>query len=359
MTNDVLHIVSSDTAVDAIMQVRALATNSISTHRLLCLNQISAASTTQLQTWLGDHVELTVIDNKSTWSSIWNRWRKSALFTAATTVYWDPMQFSNFQATLLLQNQSHKVAALTLPSSRELRFPTYMGKKLLQRAQRIVTSSVTLAAQLGQQISDIAEIDQITPQFVLPVSSNSDGLDLREHLCLDASAQLIGCLGEFKPHLRLKEATWIVDILQKVRTDVHVVLIGDGPQREILRRYRDHMWQRDHVHFLSPWHLSPQVFQQLDCILTLGNHIGQSIGVPLANAFGLANIATQSVCHRELANLANHDGMKLGGPDAGSLAKHVLLALKSKQPVSPSQDDPDTQQQLTKYQNQFNSILNG
>ena len=99
--------------------------------------------------------------------------------------------------------------------------------------------------------------------------------------------------------------------------------------------------------------------QQLDCILTPGDHIGQSIGVPLANAFGLANIVTHSVCHRELANLANHDGMKFGGPDAGSLAKHVLLALKSKQPVSPSQDDPDTQQQLTKYQNQFNSILNG
>ncbi len=338
------------------MQIRAIAANSISTHRLLCLNQISAAPTTQLQTWLGDLVELTVLDNQSTWSSIGNRWRKRALFTAATTVYWDPLQFSNFQATLLLQSQSRKVVALTLPSSRELRFPTYMGKRLLQRAQCIVASSTTLASQLTQQISDIAEIDQITPQFVLPTSINSDGLDLREHFSLDSSAQLIGCLGEFKPHLRLKEAAWIVDILQKVRTDVHVVLIGDGPQRKILRRYRDLMWQREHVHFLSPWHLSPQVFQQLDCILTPGDHIGQSIGVPLAHAFGLANIATHSVCHRELAN---HNGMKLGGPDAGSLAKHVLFALKSKQPAIPSQDDSDTQQPLTKYQNQFNSILNG
>jgi glycosyltransferase involved in cell wall biosynthesis len=361
MTSDVLHIVSSDTAVDAIMQIRTLAANGKSTHRLLCLNQIGAASTTQLQSWLGDHVELTVVDNKSTWGSIWSLWKKRALFNAPITVYWDPMQFTNFQATLLLQNQSRKVVVMTLPSSRELRFPTYLGKKLLQRAEYIVTSSTTLAAQLGQQVADIANIDQITPQFALPTLSNSDSLNLREHLCLDSSAQLIGCLGEFKPHFRLKEATWIVDILQKVRTDVHVVLIGDGPQREILRRYRDQMWQRDHVHFLSPWHLSPHVLQQLDCILTPGDHIGQSIGVPLANAFGLANVATHSVCHMELANLANHDGMLLGGPDAGSLAKQLLFALNTAQRVSPptqSKDTHDDQQQVAQYQNQFNSILN-
>jgi hypothetical protein len=63
----------------------------------------------------------------------------------------------------------------------------------------------------------------------------------------------------------------------------------------------------------------------------------------------------------ELANLTNHDGMMLGGPDAGSLAKQVLFALTTKQRVSPptpSQDAPDDQQQLTQYQNQFNSILN-
>jgi glycosyltransferase involved in cell wall biosynthesis len=361
MTRDVLHIVSSDTAVDAIMQIRTLAANSKSKHRLLCLNKIGVASTTQLQTWLGDHVQLTIIDNKSTWGSIWSLWKKRALFAVPITVYWDPIQFTNFQATLLLQNQTRGVAVMTLPSSRELRFPTYMGKKLLQGAEYIVVSSTTLASQLGQQVSDITNIDQITPQLVLPASSGSDGFDLREHLCLDSSAKLIGCLGEFKPHFRLKEATWIVDILQKVRTDVHVVLIGDGPQREILRRYRDHMWQRDHVHFLSPWHLSAQVLQQLDCILTPGDHIGQSIGVPLANTFGLANIATHSVCHMELANLVNHDGMMLGGPDAGSLAKQVLFALTTKQRVSPptrSQDAPDDQQQLTQYQNQFNSILN-
>ena len=361
MTSDVLHIVSSDTAVDAIMQIRTLAANSKSTHRLLCLNQIGGASTTQLQTWLQNHVELTVIDNKSTWGSLWNLWKKRALFAAPITVYWDPMQFTNLQTTLLLQNQSRRMVVMTLPSSRELRFPTYMGKKLLQRAECIVTSSTALASQLGQQIADITNIVQITPQFALPASSDGDELDLREHLSLDSSAQLIGCLGEFKPHFRLKEATWIVDILQKVKTDVHVVLIGDGPQREILRRYRDHMWQRDHVHFLSPWHLSPQVLQQLDCILTPGDHIGQSIGVPLANAFCLANIATHSVCHLELADLANHDGMMLGGPDAGSLAKQVLFALNTEPHVSSpsrSKDARDDQQQLARYQNQFNSILN-
>ena len=356
-----LHIVSSDTAVDAIIQIRTLAANNKSTHRLLCLNQIGAASTTQLQTWLGDHVELTVIDNKSTWGCIWSLWKKRGLLAAPITVYWDPMQFTNFPATLLLQNQSRRVVALTLPSSRELRFPTYLGKKLLQRAKHIVTSSTTLASQLGRQVPAIANIEPITPQFVLPASSNGDGLDLREHFSLDASAQLVGCLGEFKPHFRFKEATWIVDILQKVKTDVHIILIGDGVQREILRRYRDHMWQRDHVHFLSPWHLSSQVFQQLDCILTPGDHIGQSIGVPLANAFGLTNIATHSVCHLALANLTNHDGMLLGGPDAGSLAKQVLFALTTEQPViSPprSKNASDAQQQLTQYQSQFNSILN-
>jgi hypothetical protein len=361
MTSDVLHIVSSDTAVDAIMQIRTLAANSTSTHRLLCLNQIGTTSTTQLQTWLGDHVKLTVIDNKSTSGSIWSLWKKRALFAAPITVYWDPMQFTNFQAALMLQKQSRRIVALTLPSFRELRFPTYMGKKLLQHAQYVVASSTTLASQLRQQVSNIADIHQITPQFILPTLSNSDGLNLREHLCLDSSTQLIGCLGEFKPHFRLKEATWIVDILQKVRTDVHVVLIGDGPQREILQRYRDHMWQRDYVHFLSPWHLSSQVLQQLDCILTPGGHIGQSIGIPLANAFGVANIATHSICHMELANLGKYDGMRLGGPDAGSLAKQLLFALNTAECVNPATQSKTThkqQQQVILYQNRFNSILN-
>ena len=117
-----------------------------------------------------------------------------------------------------------------------------------------------------------------------------------------------------------------IDILQKVKGDIHFVLFGDGSQNEILRRYRDQMWQRERVHFVSPWKMSNHLLQQLDCMLTPADHDGQAVGMRIAQALGVPNVAARSDGNAELIH-SGETGL-LAGTDAGSLAKQIFFVLK-------------------------------
>jgi glycosyltransferase involved in cell wall biosynthesis len=56
---------------------------------------------------------------------------------------------------------------------------------------------------------------------------------------LPPGSRLIGAVNRLWPQKRVKDLIWAADLLKVARDDTHLLIIGDGPQRWRLQRYRD------------------------------------------------------------------------------------------------------------------------
>ena len=85
-----------------------------------------------------------------------------------------------------------------------------------------------------------------------------------------------------------------------IRDDVHLLVIGDGPHRDRLRRFRDQARIRDKVHFLGHRGDVPRLMPHLDVLWSTSGYEGQSNAVLEAMAAGVPVVATDIPGTRDL-----------------------------------------------------------
>ncbi|MEM8678042.1 MAG: glycosyltransferase, partial [Planctomycetota bacterium] len=73
---------------------------------------------------------------------------------------------------------------------------------------------------------------------------------IRHQLGLPLDSKLVGMAGSLGPEDHLKDAIWAADLLKVVRDDVHLLLIGNGPDRWRWEKFRRAVQIEDRVHFL-------------------------------------------------------------------------------------------------------------
>lgn len=111
---------------------------------------------------------------------------------------------------------------------------------------------------------------------------------------------LIGVIARLWPQKRIKEAVWIADVLKAAALDFHLLIIGDGPERESLLRYRDLINIADRVHFLGARNDVSNIIPHLDLLWNLSEYEGQSNSILEAMACGVPVIATDIPGNRDL-----------------------------------------------------------
>ncbi len=123
---------------------------------------------------------------------------------------------------------------------------------------------------------------------------------LLAELELPAGSRLVGLIGRLWPQKRVKDAIWAADLLKVIRDDVHLLVIGDGPHRHRLRRFRDQARIRDKVHFLGHRGDVPRLMPHLDVLWSTSGYEGQSNAVLEAMAAGVPVVATDIPGTRDL-----------------------------------------------------------
>ena len=78
-----------------------------------------------------------------------------------------------------------------------------------------------------------------------------DRLEVDGGFQLDTDARLIASAGPLLRDRRLKDVIWAADLLKVIREDFHLLIFGDGPQRERLELFRDQVEIADKVHFMG------------------------------------------------------------------------------------------------------------
>ncbi|MDR1494268.1 MAG: glycosyltransferase [Planctomycetaceae bacterium] len=138
------------------------------------------------------------------------------------------------------------------------------------------------------------------PQSDFPAPDAASRKTLFRELQILPSRYLIGMVARLWPQKRIKEAIWAADMLKFAGEDFHLLIIGDGPQREELIRYRDVVRIKDRVHFLGRRSDVPRFLPYLDMLWSTSEYEGQSNSILEAMSYGTPVIASDIPGNRDL-----------------------------------------------------------
>jgi glycosyltransferase involved in cell wall biosynthesis len=149
---------------------------------------------------------------------------------------------------------------------------------------------------------------------------------LLAELGLPPDARLIGAVGRLWPQKRVKDLIWATDMLKVIRDDTHLLVIGEGPQRAALERYRALCHIEDRVHFLGARNDVPRLMPHFDLLWLASSYEGLPNTIMEAMACGVPVVATDIWGNRELVE---HDqsGFLVAVGDRTGLARwaHKIL----------------------------------
>jgi len=151
-------------------------------------------------------------------------------------------------------------------------------------------------------------------------SSNTTRGQLLAELGLPRQSRLIGLVGGLRPQKRVKDAIWAADLLKVIRNDVHLLVIGEGPHRHHLYRFREQVVIRDKVHFLGDRGDVSRIMPHFDVLWSTGTGSGQSNAVMEAMAVGVPVVAADTPGSRELV-VPEKTGYLVAAGDRAGIAR--------------------------------------
>jgi glycosyltransferase involved in cell wall biosynthesis len=176
-----------------------------------------------------------------------------------------------------------------------------IDRALARRTERIVTNS-TGVKDFYVSRGLPAEKFVVIPNGIEPpvVEAPISREQLLRELGLPPNARLIGAVGRLWPQKRVKDLIWAADLLKSTRDDTHLLIVGDGPQRWRLERYREQNQIVDRVHFLGERDDVPRLLPHFEALWLGSEYEGQSNAILEAMAAAVPVIATDIAGNRDL-----------------------------------------------------------
>ena len=197
-----------------------------------------------------------------------------------------------------------------------------IDRYLARRTSRIVANSPGVKEFYVEKGLPAEKIDVIH-NGIRPVTPEPTARrQLLAELELPENVRLVGLIGRLWPQKRVKDAIWAADLLKVIRDDVHLLIVGDGPQRDRLWKYRDQVDIRDKVHFLGERGDIPRLLPHFDVLWSTSGYEGQSNAIMEAMTMAVPVVATDIPGTRDLV-VHEQTGYLVPIGDRAGFARHT------------------------------------
>jgi len=203
------------------------------------------------------------------------------------------------------------------------RWQLWLDHKLVNRTKLLVGNSqpvVDFYRQFGYDDSRLRVIRNGLPLDPTPPPPHPD----REHLRRQWSDNhpdpfIFGFVGRLAPQKRIEDLIWAAELLKSARDNAYLVVAGDGPLRNELRKFADYFGLQKRVTLLGHRHDARELLTCFDAFALASDFEGQSNSLMEAMGAGLPVLATDIPPNRELVT---HDETGIVFP----VGERVVLA---------------------------------
>jgi glycosyltransferase involved in cell wall biosynthesis len=204
----------------------------------------------------------------------------------------------------------------------------WLDRLWVGQAHRVCATGTAQAARLLQAGVAAPQLVVMPPGIARQNPTPAPGGDIRQALGLTAGTPLVACAGPLEQAGGFKEAIWAFNILGQVAGDLHLLVIGTGPDRPRLEHHA-HAGGTGRVHFLPP---SPgdvgRLLAQVDVVWVPSLNDSAASTVLEAMAVGRPVVACRSPELTELV-LDGQTGLLFAAGDKAALARQTLALLRN------------------------------
>lgn len=174
----------------------------------------------------------------------------------------------------------------------------YVQHGIPQEKFEVIPNGIDLpdTADAAVPSADASSVEMAKPTRFTP----TDRATLLAGFDIPDDAQLIGAVGRLWPQKRYRDLIWAAELLKVVRKDSHLLIVGEGPQRMKLLRWRDQLKIADRVHFLGHRDDVPDLLPHLSVFWIGSEYEGQSNAVMEAMSHGVPVVASDIPGNRDL-----------------------------------------------------------
>ncbi len=176
----------------------------------------------------------------------------------------------------------------------------WLDQKLIKRTDRLIGNSVAVA-EFYKSIGYPADRISVIPNGIeVPEPTPFDRDTLLAELEIPRGAPVIGFVGRMAKQKRVDDLVFAMALVSILRPDAHLLLVGDGPERDNLMKFARDIDIDHHTRFTGHRADAAKLLRIMDLFWIASDFEGQSNSIMEAMAAGLPVIATDIPPNREL-----------------------------------------------------------
>ena len=176
----------------------------------------------------------------------------------------------------------------------------WLDQKLIERTDRLIGNSVAVA-EFYKSIGYPADRISVIPNGIeVPEPTPFDRDTLLAELEIPRGAPVIGFVGRMAKQKRVDDLVFAMALVSILRPDAHLLLVGDGPERDNLMKFARDIDIDHHTRFTGHRADAAKLLRIMDLFWIASDFEGQSNSIMEAMAAGLPVIATDIPPNREL-----------------------------------------------------------
>lgn len=204
----------------------------------------------------------------------------------------------------------------------------FMIDRYLARRSAAITTNSQGVQQFYADHGINRELFRVIPNGIPPLNcSLISRAEAFARLNLSPDRKLMVAVGRLWPQKRYRDLIWAAELVACTRTDTTLIVIGDGPQKAELLRFRDAVSTPKHVAFVGARDDVPELLPHADLFWIGSDYEGQSNAVIEAMQAGVPVIASEIPGNQDLV-IAGQTGRLVPVGDRAAFARESLDLLE-------------------------------